>query len=119
MDQVPGGLITGICIDTCHAFSAGYNIGREDAIQLFAADIMKYIGKDKIRLLHVNDAKGGLGAGLDRHEHIGRGMIGIRGFRQFLKHRFFSDIPIILETPKKSPADDMNNLETVRKLVRK
>ncbi len=119
MDQVPGGLISGICIDTCHAFSAGYNIGREDGIQLLSADIVKYIGKDKIRLLHLNDAKGALGAGLDRHEHIGQGKIGIRGFRQFLKHRVFSDVPIVLETPKKSPDDDMNNLETVRKLLRK
>jgi len=119
MDQVPGGLISGICIDTCHAFSAGYNIGKEDGIQLLSADIMKYIGKDKIKLLHLNDAKGALGAGLDRHEHIGQGNIGIRGFRQFLKHRLFSGVPIVLETPKKSPDDDMNNLERVRKLLHK
>jgi deoxyribonuclease-4 len=118
MDQVPGVLISGICIDTCHAFSAGYNICNEDGIQILSTDIIRYIGKDKIRLLHLNDAKGALGAGLDRHEHIGQGKIGISGFKQFLEHRVFSDVPIVLETPKKSPDDDMNNLETVRKLLK-
>ena len=119
MEQVPGGLISGVCIDTCHAFSAGYDIGKDEGIQLLLDDIMKYIGGEKTRLLHVNDAKGDLGAGLDRHEHIGQGKIGIRGLRNFLSHHAFSDIPMILETPKKSPDDDLKNLETVRKLLRK
>ena len=119
MDRVPGRLISGICVDTCHAFSAGYNICKEDGMQLLSDDIIRFIGRDKTRLLHLNDAKGALGAGLDRHEHIGQGKIGIAGFRKFLKHQAFSDIPIILETPKKSPDDDMNNLTTVKKLFRK
>lgn len=117
MVKVPGRLISGICIDTCHAFSAGYDIGNDEGIQLLSDDIMEYIGKERIRLLHLNDAKGGLGAGLDRHEHIGQGEIGIRGLRNFLNHQVFSDIPMILETPKKSPDDDLKNLETIRKLV--
>jgi len=119
IEKVPGGLISGICIDTCHAFSAGYDIGNDEGIQLLSDDIMKYAGKEKVRLLHLNDAKGALGAGLDRHEHIGQGEIGIRGFRKFLSHRVFSDVPMILETPKKSPDDDLKNLETVRKLLRR
>ena len=119
MEHVPGGLIAGVCIDTCHAFSAGYEISCKDGIRLFSEEIMKYLGSEKIRLLHLNDAKGTLGGGLDRHEHIGQGHIGIRGFRQLLNHGPFSDIPIILETPKKSPDDDLKNLETVRKLIRK
>jgi deoxyribonuclease-4 len=114
--KVPGGIISCICIVTCQAFSAGYDIGNDEGIQLLSDDIMKYAGKEKIRLLHLNDAKGALGAGLDRHEHIGQGEIGIRGFRKFLSHRIFSDVPMILETPKKSPDDDLKNLETVRKL---
>ena len=59
------------------------------------------------------------GSGLDRHEHIGQGKIGTRGFRSFISHKVFSNIPIILETPKKSPDDDLKNLETVRKLIRR
>ena len=119
MEKVPGRLIPGICIDTCHAFSAGYDIGSDDGIQLLSDEITKYIGKGKIRLLHLNDAKGALGSGLDRHEHIGQGKIGIMGFRNFINNKVFSNIPIILETPKKSPGDDWKNLETVRKLMQK
>lgn len=118
MEKVPGQLIAGICIDTCHAFSAGYNIGNDDGIQLLADEIKKYIGSEKIKLLHLNDAKGVFGAGIDRHEHIGKGNIGISGFRSFLNHQVFSDIPMILETPKKTPDDDLINLETVRKILR-
>jgi deoxyribonuclease-4 len=119
MEQVPGRLVSGICLDTCHAFSAGYDIGSDDGIQRLAEEIRKYIGRGRIRLLHLNDAKGALGSGLDRHEHIGEGKIGIRMFRNFMNHKVFSDIPIILETPKKSPGDDLKNLETVRKLMHK
>ena len=119
IEKVPGQLIAGICIDTCHAFSAGYDIGDDDGIELLSDEIIKYIGIGKIKLLHLNDAKGTLGAGLDRHEHIGQGNIGIRGFRNFLDHQVFSDIPMILETPKKKPGDDLANLEIVSKLVRK
>ena len=120
MEKVPGRLISGICIDTCHAFSAGYDIRSDGGIQVLADEITQYIGNNnRIRLLHLNDAKGTLGAGRDRHEHIGEGNIGIKGFKSFLNHSFFEDIPLILETPKKSPDDDLNNLKTVRKLFRK
>ena len=119
MDRVPGRLISGICVDTCHAFSAGYNICKEDGIQLLSDDIIRFIGRDKTRLLHLNDAKGALGAGLDRHEHIGQGNIGLSGFRKFFEHQAFSGVPIVLETPKKFPEDDLKNLEAVRKLLRK
>ena len=119
IEQVPGRIISGICIDTCHAFSAGYDITNEYGIELLSDEIRKFIGKEKIRLLHLNDAKGTLGSGLDRHEHIGQGKIGLTGFRNFLNHKVFSDIPIILETPKKSPDDDLKNLNTVRKLMRR
>lgn len=119
MGQVSNRLISGICLDTCHAFSAGYDIGSDNGVQLLSDEIKKYIGKDKIRLLHLNDAKGALGSGLDRHEHIGQGKIGVKGFKNFIKHKVFSDIPVILETPKKSADDDLKNLETVRKLMRR
>jgi len=119
MAEVPAGLITGICFDTCHAFSAGYDICNEDGLHSLTADIEKYMGKDKIRLLHLNDAKGALGSGIDRHEHIGQGNIGVSGFSKFFKHQAFSDVPIVLETPKKFPEDDLKNLEAVRKLLRK
>jgi deoxyribonuclease IV len=119
IDAVPGKLISGICVDTCHAFAAGYDIRTDEGIQLLSDKIMQYLGNEKIKLIHLNDSKGTLGAGRDRHEHIGEGNIGIKGFRSFLGHKFFENIPMILETPKKSPNDDLKNLETVRKLIHK
>ncbi len=80
-------------------------------------DVATFIGKEKIMLLHVNDAKGTLGSGLDRHDHIGQGNIGIKGLRNFLNHPDFCSIPIIIETPKKTDKDDINNLKSVRYLI--
>lgn len=115
--EVPGSLIAGICIDTCHAFSAGYDIRNDEGIQLFLDEIVKHAGIHNIKLLHLNDAKGMLGAGIDRHEHIGFGNIGLEGFRILLNNPLFSVLPLILETPKKSPDDDLNNIKTVRNLL--
>jgi deoxyribonuclease IV len=118
MEELPFALVSGVCIDTCHAFSAGYDIRNDEGIGSIACEIDKYIGKDKVRLLHFNDSKGLMGAGLDRHEHIGEGKIGKIGLKKLLNHPFFADVPVILETPKKSEDDDRNNLAVVRKMLR-
>jgi len=117
-ERVPAGLISGICLDTCHAFSAGYEIRNEKGINALSNEIRRFFDKDVIRLLHLNDSKGSLGSGLDRHAHIGKGEIGTKGFRKFLSHPRFKKIPIILETPKKSEADDLDNLRRVRRLLK-
>jgi deoxyribonuclease-4 len=116
--RVPAGLITGICLDTCHAFAAGYDIASQEGIVALAGDIGKHLGKRSLRLVHLNDSKGPLSSGLDRHEHIGKGRIGIEAFRRFLSHPFFSGLPLILETPKKTEEDDPRNLQVVRELLR-
>ena len=118
MNDVRGSLIAGVCIDTCHAFAAGYDIGTEEGIQHISEEIEKYIGLDKLKLFHLNDSKGNLGSGIDRHEHIGLGKIGARGFRLFLNFFLFKGIPLILETPKRSETDDSQNLRKVRKMIR-
>jgi len=118
MQGIPFTFVSGVCIDTCHAFSAGYDISNAEGIELIAGEIEKYIGKDNVRLLHLNDSKGLMGAGLDRHEHIGEGRIGNIGLKKFLNHSLFIDVPVILETPKKSEDDDMRNLTTVRKMIK-
>ncbi len=111
--------ISGICFDTCHAFSAGYNIGLTEAIQSLIDKIIKYIGIEKVKLIHLNDSKRDLGACVDRHEHIGMGKIGKEGFKNILTRKEFRNIPLILETPKKSnDDDDIKNLKTVRHLLR-
>ncbi len=116
-EKAPSGLIAGLCLDTCHAFSAGYDIAAEDGINALAEEIGQYIGREDLRLLHLNDSKKTMGSGVDRHEHIGEGSIGSEGLKKFLQHPFFLDVPLILETPKKSEEDDIRNLANVRLLL--
>jgi deoxyribonuclease IV len=117
LKAVPTDLISGVCIDTCHAFSAGYDMRTARAADFIAEEIEKHIGNDKVKLLHLNDSKGNLGSGVDRHEHIGRGNIGLAGLRNILTHPAFLAVPLILETPKKEDTDDNRNLSTVRRLI--
>jgi len=115
MEQVATGLIAGICIDTCHAFAAGYDISTEEGIGGLASEVQRYCGRDMLKLVHFNDSKKPAGAGVDRHEHLGEGAIGEKGLRRFVNHEFFAGIPLILETPKNSDADDRRNLGIVRR----
>ena len=75
------------------------------------------VGLENLRLIHLNDSKGAFNSNLDRHEHIGKGKIGIEAFRLLLNHPDIRDIPMILETPKKTEGDDPMNLATVRGLL--
>ncbi len=105
--------IAGICIDTCHAFSAGYDLIRPEGTDRLMTEIKKYIGLKKLKLIHLNDSKRPTGSGVDRHEHIGKGFIGNDGFRNLLSDNRIRKIPMILETPKKTEDDDKNNLRKV------
>jgi len=118
INGVKGSLIKGICIDTCHAFAAGHEIRNDKGIQKYSNNIEKYIGLDKLKLIHLNDSKGDFGSGVDRHEHIGFGKIGSKGLIQFIHYPTFRDVPLILETPKKKESDDSHNLRIVRKMIR-
>jgi deoxyribonuclease-4 len=109
--------ISGICIDTCHAFSSNYNLASDEGLVRLIREIRDYIGLDKLRLIHLNDSKRPLGSGIDRHEHIGKGFIGFRGFKKILSHKRLSKVPMILETPKKNPDDDKKNLGKVFRLL--
>ncbi|MBI1746076.1 MAG: deoxyribonuclease IV [Acidobacteria bacterium] len=108
----------GICVDTCHIYAAGYDIstraGYEDTISALA----ETVGLDRIKVFHLNDSKKGLGCRVDRHEHIGRGCLGLDPFRFLMNDRRFAQIPKILETPKdeKTLAEDRINLATLRSL---
>lgn len=119
MDICNSDRIAGICIDTCHAFASGYDIAARGGLNTLVNEIKKYIGIDKLKLIHLNDSKKPLESGVDRHEHIGRGSIGIEGFRNILSDRRITNVPIILETPKDDEDDDRKNLETVFGLFNK
>lgn len=107
----------GICMDTCHIFAAGYPISTQ---QEFDETIRKFdqaIGLSKLRIIHCNDSKKEFGSKRDRHEHIGKGFIGKKPFGFFLNDKRLEHIPKILETPKKSAAEDRNNLKVLRSLL--
>ncbi|MGC8809158.1 MAG: deoxyribonuclease IV [bacterium] len=117
MEEVKAGPRLGVCFDSCHAFVAGYDFRSKEKTNALAKEIERTIGLERISLLHINDAAGDLGSHLDRHEHIGKGKIGIRGFHNLLAHPSFRGIPIILETPKRDPQDDKRNLKKVREVL--
>ncbi len=112
-----GGLVSGICLDSCHAFAAGYDVRTAHGLRSLSKDIESHIGPGMVKLIHLNDSKGEAGSRTDRHEHIGRGKIGAPALKRFIRHRPFSKIPLILETPKKSEADDAMNLAVVREML--
>ncbi|MEO6491145.1 MAG: deoxyribonuclease IV [Ferruginibacter sp.] len=96
----------GICIDTCHSFAAGYDIRSMKGIAEFLDLIDKLIGYDKLLCFHLNDSKGGLGSKLDRHAHIGEGLLGLEPFEYILRN--FKKTPKVLETSKENNADEKN-----------
>lgn len=109
----------GVCLDTAHLFAAGYDFrGRKYA--KFRKQIESTIGIGRVKVLHLNDSKKALGSRVDRHDHIGRGLIGVEGFKPFVRDKPFAKIPKILETPKgKDEAGrdwDAVNLEVLRGL---
>lgn len=109
----------GICLDTCHAFAAGYNFGSEEEIEKLAGEIDSYIGLKRLALVHLNDAKYPLGSGLDRHWHIGKGYIGEKGFLNFFSNKAFGQGSFVLETPYQREGDDVRNFAETRKLMKK
>jgi deoxyribonuclease-4 len=108
----------GVCLDTCHIFAAGYDISSEYGYKKTFEDFNKIIGIDKLKAFHINDSKKELGSRVDRHEHIGKGKIGLAAFRLLLNDPRFKDISMILETPKgKTMREDKKNLSVLRKLI--
>ena len=108
----------GLCIDTCHSWCAGYNIRTARGLDDFIKKIEKYIGKEKIEVIHLNDTQDELGSRRDRHWHIGEGKIGLGGFRNIVNHKVLREKVFILETPKKDKDDDPKNLSKIRRIFR-
>ena len=92
----------GICLDTCHLVGAGYDIITDHGYQQVFAQFDEVIGLGRLKVFHLNDSKKPLGSRLDRHEHIGRGSIGVEPFRRLLQDQRFAGLPMVLETPKTS-----------------
>ena len=106
----------GVCIDTCHAHAAGYDLVSEEGFQDFLQEIKEDIGLDKIEVLHLNDSKDERGSEKDNHMDIGYGKIGDEGFRNLVNAEEFEDLPMILETPSDKRAGYKENLEHLLRL---
>ncbi|XP_053325307.1 probable endonuclease 4 [Spea bombifrons] len=96
----------GVCLDTCHAFAAGHNLAEKYGLKHMLDDFSRIVGLDYLKAVHLNDSKGEVGCRLDRHENIGRGHIGLEGFRQIMNEPRFDGIPMILETPYSPDYED-------------
>jgi len=88
-----------ICVDTCHIFAAGFDIRQKFQVKQFFDDFDRLIGIRNIILIHLNDSKAGCGSCKDRHENLGKGMIGLHGIKHVIRYAVFYKIPIVLETP--------------------
>ena len=108
-----------VCYDTCHAFAAGYDITTAEAYKKTFNEFERIIGLKKLAVIHLNDSKKGLGSKVDRHEHIGQGMLGESAFKFIMADMRFKTIPKILETPKGDDGQmDKVNLSLLRKFAR-
>jgi deoxyribonuclease-4 len=113
----------GICMDTCHAFAAGYDFRTAKAYRQFLKKFDRILGLDRLGLFHINDSKNGLGSRVDRHEHPGAGCIGLKPFSFFLNDPKLAHLPFLLETPKGKNKDGLDwdrvNLNLLRSLIKK
>ena len=109
----------GFCIDTCHCLASGYDLSTAAGLKKTVAALDQTLGLDNVKVIHTNDSKTPLNSHIDRHEHIGRGYIGMEGFRRILNHPKLRQKAFILETPVDYEGDDLRNIETCKKLCRK
>ncbi|MDR3609534.1 MAG: deoxyribonuclease IV [Ignavibacteriaceae bacterium] len=108
-----------VCIDTAHIFAAGYDIKNTTAYRKVINDFDSIIGLDKLKCMHMNDSKKPLGSKVDRHEHIGKGFIGLEGFTNIMNDKKLNPVPKVLETPKgKDQLEDLENIKTLKSLIR-
>ncbi len=110
----------GICLDTCHLFAAGYDLRTQAAYTKTLEQFDQIVGLKHLQAIHLNDSKRELGSRVDRHEHIGKGKIGLTAFRCLMNDPRLTRVPMVLETPKdeKTLAEDVMNLKILRGLVK-
>lgn len=106
----------GVCLDTCHLFAAGYDLRDRESYEATFSELERWVGLDRVKAIHANDSKKGLGSRVDRHAHIGEGEIGIEAFRLLVNDPRWIEVPILLETPD---AETMHkvNLERLKSLL--
>jgi len=114
LTQAPARL--GVCLDTCHIFSAGYDIRTAEGLDSVIQEFDRVVGLDRLRAIHLNDSKFGLGTRKDRHENIGKGEIGLEAFRALINHPQLTEVPMFLETPTEEDGHE-KDLTLLKSLV--
>ena len=107
----------GVCFDTAHAFAAGYDICTSETYKAVFSQFNQLIGLEKLKVFHLNDSKAGLGSRVDRHDHIGKGQMGIKPFEFLVNDSRFANLPMLLETPG-GESNDREHLDLLRSLVK-
>lgn len=106
-----------VCVDTCHVFAAGYDIRTTRGYRKAMRELDRLVGRQRVVAFHLNDSKTPLGSRVDRHDHIGKGHIGLEAFRNMLRDPRWKDLPMVLETPKSDDLhEDVENLRVLRSL---
>ena len=116
MDHIDNPQFIGMCFDTAHAFASGYDISTSEGLHEVFDKIDDLLGKEKVKIIHLNDSKGALDSGIDHHEHIGKGKIGVECFRELMQDSRFKQMSMILETPVDDIINDKINLNFLRSL---
>ena len=109
----------GVCLDTAHAFEAGYDIKTKAGFQKTFNLFDKLIGLNSIKVVHFNDSLSLLGSHVDRHQHLGKGEIGLEALGRIINHPGLKSAAFIMETPKESDKDDKRNIAIARKMCKK
>ena len=108
----------GVCLDTCHVFTAGYDLSSAVGVDETLVAFDRVLGLERLELIHLNDSKRELASRVDRHEHIGKGAIGLAGFARLVNDTRLARVPMVLETPKdKTLEQDRANLKVLRGLI--
>ncbi len=106
----------GVCLDTCHAHAAGYELREKEGFQDMIQEIEEDLGLEKVKVLHLNDSKNEKGSEKDNHQHIGEGNIGEKGFKNLVNSEKFEQLPMVLETPVTDEKGYSENLAKIKKL---
>lgn len=115
--KLPDSISKGICLDTCHAFAAGYDLRRIPGINHLIDEFEKYIGFKEVKVIHLNDSMKEFNKRIDRHAVVGEGYIGNDGFKRIFKNKAFKSLPFIMEVPRNSEKDDIAHLKYVKLLA--
>ena len=110
------GLPVDCCVDTAHCYAAGMDIATREGLENMLSSLDKTVGLRRVPVIHTNDSRSPLASHRDRHEHIGKGGIGLEGFRRIVNHPSLRDKAFILETPIEAEGDDRRNLKAIRSL---